>query len=150
MSHSIEIYVNLTLTADSDCPKTCHPPKQGLGLQGQGQFFDMNLFVSNQLSYSVCLKLSILKLSIIFTLSQTKCHIYFVSNQQKYSRCLIPTVIFILFHTKYQIHIVSDQLQLNPQNERSMIFYLLWVDLCLFQVCFSRVSLYSFQKYDTD
>ena len=62
----------------------------------------MILFVTNQLSYSLCLKLS-----IIFTLSQTICHIHFVSNYSSYSTCLRPYVIFTLSQTIHHILLVS-------------------------------------------
>ena len=72
-----------------------------------------------------------------------------VPNQPSYAICLKLTLIFTLSHTKYWITIVSNPLQWNPENERTMIFYLSWLDLSPFKVCFSRVSLYRLRRGDT-
>ena len=95
----------------------------------------MILFVPDYLSYLLCPKPYICFSS--------------VSNHPSCVLCLKLTVIFTLSHTKYQIQIVSDPLQWNPENGRTMIFYLSWLDISPFKVCFSRVSLYRFRRCDT-
>ena len=65
-------------------------------------------------SYSLCLRSHIYNVSwLIFTLSQTTCHIHttchidFVSYYLSYSPCLILLVKFTLSHTTCHIHFVS-------------------------------------------
>ena len=56
-------------------------------------------FVSDHLSYSLCLTLS-----FILTSSQTIYHVFFVFNYPSFSLCLKQSVIFTLSQTSYHIY----------------------------------------------
>ena len=76
-------------------------------------------FVSDHMSYSLCLKLL-----IIFYMSETICHIYFVSNYPSYSTCLSLYVIFTLSHINHHILFVSDYRPYLLRFKLSIIFTL--------------------------
>ena len=111
--HSLKTSVKYTLSQTKEIGVRFGVGRLGLGFRVRGQGY-------------ICL--ICLKLAIIFTLSQTMCHIQFVLNQQDRVRVrglgYICLIWFYLSQTGHHIHIVSDHISCLLRLRLCIIFSL--------------------------